>query len=422
MELNSTAAFDPRRDTDFFASLPEAAALVRIEPRGELAGARPYLIRTSNLRRRLERLLGPAEPGPVGASAQSNSALSTAGGAKRARLSLRDFASGIRYRVAGSAFELAFLHWQQARALDPRGYRSRLRLRSPALIKMNLANPYPRCYVTRRLLQRPLAAPSTGSFCYGPFPSRRAAENFCSEFLNLFKIRRCQIKIQRDPSFPGCLYSEMKMCLAPCFAGCSDEQYAREAARVRDFLTTSGASLLRELEGEREHASAALDFERASEWHRRLDQVKEVLRPLPALVRRIDQLDAVILQCAAEPQAVAIFLVRGGTIAEPFLLHFGPRAEPHSPTAAYSLGVAGRGDQPISAEEMLREKFSCWPAASSAGAEPASSREAGEVLADHLALLARWFYSKPRAGEIFFREEDWPYRRLIRACGRLLAA
>ena len=40
---------------------------------------------------------------------------------------------------------------------------------------------------------------------------------------------------------------------------------------------------------------------------------------------------------------------------------------------------------------------------------------------DHLSLLARWFYSKPREGEIFFRGTDWPYRRLLRACARILA-
>jgi hypothetical protein len=42
-------------------------------------------------------------------------------------------------------------------------------------------------------------------------------------------------------------------------------------------------------------------------------------------------------------------------------------------------------------------------------------------LPEHLSLIARWFYSKPRDGEIFFRASDWPYRRILRACGRLLA-
>jgi len=42
-------------------------------------------------------------------------------------------------------------------------------------------------------------------------------------------------------------------------------------------------------------------------------------------------------------------------------------------------------------------------------------------LHDHLALLTRWFYSKPREGEILFRDKVWPYRRMLRACSRLLA-
>ena len=41
-------------------------------------------------------------------------------------------------------------------------------------------------------------------------------------------------------------------------------------------------------------------------------------------------------------------------------------------------------------------------------------------LGDNLALLARWFYSNPREGEILFRDKVWPYRRILRACSRLL--
>jgi hypothetical protein len=38
-----------------------------------------------------------------------------------------------------------------------------------------------------------------------------------------------------------------------------------------------------------------------------------------------------------------------------------------------------------------------------------------------LWLVARWYYSNPREGEIFFRDKDWPYRRIMRGCSRLLA-
>jgi hypothetical protein len=48
-------------------------------------------------------------------------------------------------------------------------------------------------------------------------------------------------------------------------------------------------------------------------------------------------------------------------------------------------------------------------------------RAAPPELPEHLSLVARWFYSKPRDGEILFREDVWPYRRMLRACARLLA-
>jgi len=53
--------------------------------------------------------------------------------------------------------------------------------------------------------------------------------------------------------------------------------------------------------------------------------------------------------------------------------------------------------------------------------QPATSSSA--EMEDHLALLARWFYARPRHGEIFFSEagpRGWPYRRMLRACSRLL--
>ena len=51
--------------------------------------------------------------------------------------------------------------------------------------------------------------------------------------LDFFKMRRCIDDLHPDPAFPGCIYSEMKMCLAPCFKGCTDSDYADEVKRVR---------------------------------------------------------------------------------------------------------------------------------------------------------------------------------------------
>jgi excinuclease ABC subunit C len=402
-EFDSSAEFDATRDAEFFASVPARLAVFVVEPRAELTGAQPYLLRTANLRQRLVRLLGPPE-------------------AASKRLNLREFAARVSYRVVGSPFELSFLHWQHARRLWPSEHRERLRLRPPAVLKVSLANAYPRCYATRRI--------SANGFYFGPFPSRRAADAFASGFLDLFKIRRCQIKIRRDPSYPGCMYSEMKMCLAPCFAGCTKEDYDVEVGRVVAFLATGGASFTAELEREREAASETLDFERAAAVHRRVEKSAEALRGLPGLARRLDDLNAVILQRAAEENTIAVFPVRAGRIDEPRLLRFAQLAS-----------------EPRSVEQILREWLELGEAENPPSAKPAPPQQSFRELEDQLSLLTRWFYGKPRVGEIFFREgtarsssaglqevastltlsgsarrnSEWPYRRILRACARLLA-
>ena len=74
--------------------------------------------------------------------------------------------------------------------------------------------------------RRDLAGSMDAALYYGPFVSRIAAEKFMNDSLDFFKMRRCVDDLHPDPKFPGCIYSEMKMCLAPCFKGCTDEEYA----------------------------------------------------------------------------------------------------------------------------------------------------------------------------------------------------
>ncbi len=96
-----------------------------------------------------------------------------------------------------------------------------------------------------------------------------------------------------------------------------------------------------------------------------------------------------------------MYAVRGGRLADPAYLRFGDTSEPKS------------------AEESAREYLeSVMQQEISAKGNP---RQSAQDLSEHLWLLSRWFYSQPREGEIFFREKDWPYRRILRACSRLLA-
>jgi excinuclease ABC subunit C len=382
LELDCGLEFDPAREEEFFPALPARAAVCLIESREERA--EPFLIRTQDLRRRLQRLLGPVDPASK-------------------RLNLRDFARKVRYRMTGSAFEQSLTYYQHAKQIFPKRYRDLMRLRPPAVLKVSLRNAYPRCYVTRRIPVDENGAPTSGAY-YGPFASRRSAEAFAERALDFFKVRRCQIKIRRDPSFPGCLYSEMKMCLAPCFAGCTKEEYDVEVQRLVKFLDTSGGSLRSTIEQEREQASGELDFERASAVHKKIEKLNDVLRGSPELARRIQDVNAVILQRAAEQQTIGVYAVHGGRLAEPFFLRFAEIAS-----------------QPRSAEQIFRDYLEESSGQDRKKFLPPHEMTGRDDLGEHLWLVARWYYSNPREGEIFFHEKDWPYRRILRACSRLLA-
>ena len=379
LALNAGLEFDSTQDAEFFSLLPARPAVCLIESRE--AGAEPYLIRTADLRRRLQRLLGLADPASK-------------------RLNLREFAHMVRYRETGSAFEQALAYYHNAKQFFPKRYRDLMRLRPSPVLKVNLRNSYPRCFVTRRILVNEAGEPTGGAY-YGPFPSRRSAEAFAEKMLDFFKVRRCQIKIRRDPSFPGCIYSEMKMCLAPCFAGCSKEEYDVEVGRLVGFLDSKGDSLRQAFAQEREAASEQLDFERAAAVHKKLDKLDDVLRGQPELARRIQNLDAVILQRTSEEHCIALFAMRGGRLAAPFWLRFADTSKPASAEETVRDYLEGVTNTPSQVNPNVRQ----------------SAAELGE----HVTLVSRWFFSNPREGEIFFREKDWPYRRILRSCSRLLA-
>src|SRR5271155_4446755 len=240
--LANSIRFDPADPRASLGGLPEAPAVFALcaaDPAAE-----PYLSKTPNLRRRLMRFLrGPQ------------------GGAASKRLQLAHMVDLIEYSVTGSDFESSLCLYQASlRAFGQRAQR-RLRLRPPFFLRMSIDNPYPRVYVTSKISK------SAANALFGPFPSRTAAERYADEMLNLFLLRRCTEDLNPDPAFPGCVYSEMKMCLAPCYKGCSDERYRQESAEVFAFLSTRGASMLTRLENERDAASEAMEFEQAAAIH-----------------------------------------------------------------------------------------------------------------------------------------------------------
>jgi excinuclease UvrABC nuclease subunit len=423
--------FDPADPRAALAALPQAQAVFALY--GAEARAEPYIGRTPNLRARLERLLQPSAKHPR-------------------RLHLAGLVRRIEWQLTGSEFESLLAQFSLLDETFGAKSIERMHLRAPAFVRFLGSNPYPRITVTHRPSLR------EADWAYGPFPSRAAAERFSEEALKLFLLRRCTDDLAPDPRHPGCVYSEMKMCLAPCYKGCSDERYAEEAAAVEGFLATRGESRLVTLRTQREQASAELAFESAAALHAQVQRVEAVHALAAELVRPLSQLRAVILQASANPDEVAVFLYENGRMRGPAsfsTLGMRIQNEQSGSTSLFAQPMAveptperqgseitnqgteseGAREQVTPAAEppgppagsaklprgLLESRLETTLAELSAPAAPPSAT----IRQGHLALLKRWYYRPEarRAGEIFFpdAEDRWPTKAILRGIGRVAA-
>jgi len=436
--------FDPADSKAALVQLPTTPAVFALY--GAEAHTEPYIGRTPNLRARLARLLQPSAKYPR-------------------RLQLAGRVRQIRWRLTGSEFESLLAQFSLLEQIYGAKSLERMHLGAPSFIRFLGGNPYPRIAVTNHPSKR------EADWAYGPFQSRAAAERFADEALKLFLLRRCTEELEPNPSHPGCVYSEMKMCLAPCYQGCTDERYGEEAAAVEQFLATRGESRLVQLRTQREEASTKLDFESAATLHSQVQRVESVRALASELVRPLSQLRAVVLQASANPGEVAVFLYENGRLSGPAgfsTLGMRIQNEQSGSTSlfAHPMAIEPIPEAAISEAQMAEVQVS-EAATKSAGCEEAQlqvdSADAAQPEAEssaptklargvlearmeaalaglaqpsdvisatlrqgHLALLKRWYYRAEvrRTGEIFFTDAEgrWPVKTMLRGVGRVFAS
>ncbi len=409
--LSESQLFDPLDPETALRQLPSRPAVFALY--GENESAEPYIGVTPDLRRRLERLLRPAK-----------------GQTKRLQLVSR--VRRIAWQVTGSEFESLLVQFALLEAHYGAKALERMKLRSSSFVRFHGSNQFPRLTVTNRPSQK------ESQWAFGPFPSRAAAERYEEEMLKLFLLRRCEENLDPHPSHPGCVYSEMKMCLAPCYQGCSDARYADEAEAVRSFLATRGESRLAQIRTQRDEASEQLEFEAAAALHAQFQKVEAVRALAPELVRPLSELRACLLQASAHPDEVAVFVYEDGQWRGPAAFStLGMRIQ-NEQSGSSSLFAQPMAIQPVpEAERAIPTKASARPRSDiletrlEAALESLSTQRpqpSNTIRQGHLALLARWYYrpQQKRIGEIFFPDPQqnesptkWPLKTLLRGIGRV---
>src|SRR5437762_4259530 len=125
-------------------------------------------------------------------------------------------------------------------------------------IKVTVAEPFPRVWVTRHLVD-------DGSRYFGPYTDVGAMRRMLNVVKRIFTVRSCNYDMPAQMPERPCLDYYIKRCKAPCILAQSQQDYRAMIDEVVLFLSGRPDEVVRRIQEKMELASEQLDFERAAE-------------------------------------------------------------------------------------------------------------------------------------------------------------
>jgi excinuclease ABC subunit C len=143
-------------------------------------------------------------------------------------------------------------------------------------IKVTTPEPFPRVYVTRRLV-------NDGSRYFGPYTDVGAMRRALNVVKRIFTVRSCTYDLPRVAPDRPCLDYHIGRCKAPCVLLQSQAEYRAMIDEVVLFLDGRADEVMRRVRERIELASEALDFERAAELRDVLQHLERMEEPTVVL-------------------------------------------------------------------------------------------------------------------------------------------
>jgi excinuclease ABC subunit C len=120
---------------------------------------------------------------------------------------------------------------------------------------------------------------------YGPFHGAARVDDAVRELNDALGLRDCandrrmlfadqRELFQLAPRTPGCIRYEVRKCLGPCIAACTERDYGDRVALARGFLDGADDGPMARLRAEMEAASERLEFERAATLRDKLQRLE----------------------------------------------------------------------------------------------------------------------------------------------------
>ncbi|MCG6955402.1 MAG: excinuclease ABC subunit UvrC [Gemmatimonadetes bacterium] len=174
-------------------------------------------------------------------------------------------------------------------------------------IKVTVQEPFPRVYVTRRVL-------NDGARYFGPYTSVGPMREALEVVKRLHTVRSCRYDLPREAPERPCLDYHIGRCKAPCVGLQTEDSYRAMIDEILGILEGDTEELRRDVEDRMRAAAAALDFEQAA-------RLRDVAHGIDTLAReqRVHRaqggdLDVVGLARDGELAAGVVMRVRSGLL------------------------------------------------------------------------------------------------------------
>ncbi len=174
-------------------------------------------------------------------------------------------------------------------------------------IKVTVAEPFPRVWVTRHLQD-------DGSRYFGPYTDVGAMRRALNVVKRIFTVRSCNFDMPKQMPERPCLDYFIKRCKAPCILAQTQVEYRAMIDEVLVFLEGRTNEVKRRVKERMQLAAESLDFERAAELRDALNHLERMEEP--QVVMNIEGGDRDVIGYArdGDDAAIALMRIRGGKL------------------------------------------------------------------------------------------------------------
>ena len=163
-------------------------------------------------------------------------------------------------------------------------------------------------YPTLKVIRNPNLKKNKNNL-YGPFPNVSSARNTVYMLNRLYPLRKCET-LKKD----YCLYYHIGECLGYCKNEIDLEKLETMKKEITSFLNGDAKALLKKLNQEMELASSKMNFEKALEYKKMIDDINITLKNQTIVLNKEINLDLFNYYVQDNYLSIQVFFIRSGTL------------------------------------------------------------------------------------------------------------